>query len=124
MMTKGLFFSAFAVVLLLSIGQAQSLPESPIPPDSEIRKILAERIDKERQSVGIVVGGIEPKGRRLVSYGSLDKGDQRPLNGDTIFEIGSITKVFTSLALMDVAQKGEVSVGGPASKYLPAAGKV
>ena len=75
-MLKGLFVSVFAVVLL----PAQSSPESPIPADPEIRKILAERIDKEHQSVGIVVGVIEPKGRRLVSYGSLDKGDQRPLN--------------------------------------------
>lgn len=123
-MTKGLFVFAFAVVLLLSIGQAQSLPESPIPPDSEIRKILAERIDKERQSVGIVVGVIEPKGRRLVSYGSLDKGDQRPLNGDTIFEIGSITKVFTSLLLADMVERGEVALADPIAKYLPASVKV
>src|ERR1700726_4781311 len=118
-MTKGLFVSAFAGVLILSIGQAQSLPESPIPPDSEIRKILAERIDKERQSVGIVVGIIEPKGRRLISYGSLDKGDPRPLSGDTIFEIGSVTKVFTSLLLADMVERGEVALDDPASQYLP-----
>jgi hypothetical protein len=34
---------------------------SPLPSDTAIRRILADRIDKHRQSVGIVVGIIEPK---------------------------------------------------------------
>jgi serine-type D-Ala-D-Ala carboxypeptidase/endopeptidase len=72
----------------------------------------------------MVVGVIEPKGRRVVAYGSLAKDDKRPLNGDTVFEIGSMTKVFTSLVLMDMAQKGEVALTDPVSKYLPASVKV
>src|SRR5271163_2425041 len=35
-----------------------------------------------------------------------------------------MTKVFTSLALMDMVQKGEVAVTDPVSKYLPARVKV
>ncbi len=97
----------------------QSSATSPVPPDSEIRKILVQRIDKDHQSVGIVVGIVEPTGRRVVSYGSLDKGDQRPLDGDTVFEIGSITKVFTSLLLADMVQHGEVALTDPVAKYLP-----
>ena len=71
-----------------------------------------------------MVGVIDAKGRRVVSYGSLAKDDKRPLNGDTVFEIGSMTKVFTSLVLMDMVQKGEVAVTDPVSKYLPASVKV
>jgi serine-type D-Ala-D-Ala carboxypeptidase/endopeptidase len=51
------------------------------PADSEIRQILVNRIDKDKQGVGIVVGVIDAKGRRIVSYGSLEKGDKRPLDG-------------------------------------------
>ena len=94
------------------------------PPDSEIRKILADRIGAENLGVGIVVGIIDAQGRRAVAYGSLAKNDKRPLNGDTIFEIGSMTKVFTSLVLMDMVQKGEVAVTDPVSKFLPASVKV
>lgn len=88
--------------------------------DDVIRRILADRIGSEDSGIGMVVGVIDPKGRRVISYGSLAKNDKRPLNGDTIFEIGSMTKVFTSLVLMDMALKGEVAVTDPVSKYLPA----
>ncbi len=41
------------------------------------------------------------------------------LDGDTIFEIGSITKVFTSLVLADMVNRKEVALDDPAAKYLP-----
>jgi serine-type D-Ala-D-Ala carboxypeptidase/endopeptidase len=93
-------------------------------PVSEIRQILVDRIDRDKQSVGIVVGVIEPAGRRVVAYGALEKGDARPLNGETVFEIGSMTKVFTSLLLADMVQKGEVALDDPVAKYLPAGVKI
>jgi serine-type D-Ala-D-Ala carboxypeptidase/endopeptidase len=114
----------FGTIVLVHGAVAQPSPHSSVPPDSEIRKILVERIDKDRQSLGIVVGVIEPTGRRIVAYGSLDNGDKRPLDGDTIFEIGSITKVFTSLLLADMVQRGEVALTDPVSKYLPAGVKM
>lgn len=97
---------------------------SSILPDSDIRKILVERIDTFHQGVGIVVGVIDPTGRRVISYGTLDKGDDRPLNGKTVFEIGSVTKVFTSLLLADMVQRGEVALSDPVAKFLPEGVKV
>ena len=94
------------------------------PSDPEIRAILADRIDTQKQSVGMVVGVIDAKGRRIISYGALNQGDPRPLDGDTEYEIGSITKVFTSLVLADMVQRGEVSLSDPVSKYLPSSVKM
>src|SRR6185436_12100956 len=108
------------IILALAIAQSASPVPSPVPPDDEFRKILVQRIDEAKQSVGIVVGVIEPKGRRIVSYGALAKDDKRPLNGDTIFEIGSISKVFTSLLMSDMVERKEVALTDPIAKYLPA----
>jgi D-alanyl-D-alanine-carboxypeptidase/D-alanyl-D-alanine-endopeptidase len=85
----------------------------------EIREILVKRIDQQKQAVGIVVGVIEPRGRRVVAYGNLATGDPRTVDGDTIFEIGSVTKVFTSLLLADMVNRKEVTLDDPAAKYLP-----
>jgi serine-type D-Ala-D-Ala carboxypeptidase/endopeptidase len=111
--------AAAALSIVLTAAQAVSA-QSTIASDAEIRKILVDRIDVQKQSVGMVVGVIDAAGRRVVSYGGLAKGDSRPLNGDTVFEIGSITKVFTSLLLADAMERHEVALTDPVSKYLPA----
>ncbi len=111
---------AIALVLLVGASLLAQAPPAPMPSDSEIRDILVDRIDKQHESVGIVVGVIDAKGRRVIPYGSLGKGDTRPLNGDTVFEIGSVTKMFTALLLTDMVQRGEVALADPVAKYLPA----
>lgn len=118
---KMLLPATICVVILFASGDSvgQASQESSMSSDSEIRQILVDRIDIQQQSVGIVVGVIGPGGRRLIAYGHLEKGDPRPLNGDTIFEIGSATKVFTSLLLADMVQRGEIALDDPVSKYLP-----
>ena len=112
--------TAFLLGLILSCATALT----QVPSDAEIRKILADRVGGENLGIGIVAGVIDANGRRVVAYGSLAKNDPRKLDGDTVFEIGSMSKVFTSLLLMDMARKGEVAVTDPISKYLPATVKV
>lgn len=107
------------LALALAVQTTGAQSSQAVPTDSEIRRILVERVDRYRQSRGIVVGVIEPQGRRIVAYGNLASGDPRPLNGDTVFEIGSITKVFTSLLLADMAEHGEVDLTDPVAKYVP-----
>jgi len=112
-----------AMLSLLASGAARAQTPA-VPSDADIRTILVDRIDVQKQSVGIVVGVIEPAGRRVVSYGHLAQNDPRPLDGDTVYEIGSITKVFTSLLLADAVQRGEVALTDPVAKFLPAKVKV
>jgi D-alanyl-D-alanine-carboxypeptidase/D-alanyl-D-alanine-endopeptidase len=104
-----------AVVLSFVLASAGA---AAVPPDKDIRAILADRIDVQRQGVGIVVGVIDPSGRRTVAYTSTKTGE-KAVDANTVFEIGSVTKVFTSLLLADAVQRGEVALTDPVSKYLP-----
>ena len=88
------------------------------PPDAEIRKIIHDHLAGQT-NIGIVVGVIDESGRRVIADGVLDAGDKRPLNGDTLFEIGSVTKVFTSLLLAEAVRRGEVALTDPVAKFLP-----
>lgn len=86
--------------------------------DAEILAIIKQRVDDKR-SAGIVVGVIDADGRqRIVSYGDPGPG-QPPLDGNSVFEIGSISKVFTSTVLAQLVQEGKVRLDDPAQKYLP-----
>jgi len=111
-------------VIVSMCHAAAQQPSGSLPLEIEIRRILAQRVDEFHQSVGIVAGMIGPDGHRMVSHGALEKGDTRALDGDTVFEIGSITKVFTSLLLADMVERGEVALSDPVAKFLPAGVKV
>jgi serine-type D-Ala-D-Ala carboxypeptidase/endopeptidase len=111
----GALFAAIA-----RTGWAQGLPRTwNIPDDAEIRRILKERIEVQKQGVGIVVGVIDASGRRVVAEGVRAKGDTRALDGATVFEIGSMTKVFTGLLLADMVAKDEVRLDQPVAELLP-----
>src|SRR3954452_14651763 len=76
--------------------------------DAELGRILAGK-----KSTGLVVGTIDPEGRRRV----LAHGD---VHAESIFEIGSITKVFTAAGLADMVERGGGALSDPLSKYLAA----
>ena len=116
-----------ATPILLLAARASFWGQTPGPAITDmaaIRAILVDRVDARKEGVGIVVGVVGPAGRRVVSYGRLDANDPRVLDGDTIFEIGSTTKVFTSLLLTDMVRRGELALTDPVAKLLPADVKV
>ena len=108
----GVFLLAFAMPAF-----AQE-PQPSIISDAQLHRMLVARIDGQRQGTGIVVGIIDPKGKRVLAYGTMGVGDTRPVGGDTVFDLGSITKVFTALALSEMVQRGEVALDDPVQKYL------
>jgi CubicO group peptidase (beta-lactamase class C family) len=111
-----------AGALLLAAAVHDTFAQTPaaLPKDDQIRKLLVERIDVQQLGIGLVVGVIDAQGKRIVSYGSAAESSTQPLNGQSVFEIGSATKVFTALLLADAVQRGEVALTDPISRYLPA----
>jgi CubicO group peptidase (beta-lactamase class C family) len=93
-------------------------PAAFFPPDEAVREFVRPYIDK-RQAKGIVVGLIEPDGkRRVLTFGEAGEG-ARPLAARSVFEIGSVTKTFTGAVLADMVRRGEVKLDDPVAKYLP-----
>ena len=95
-----------------------------VPSDAAIQAILQECVGKDRESTGIVAVVSGSAGSRLFTYGASGAADNRKLDGDTVFETASITKVLTALILADMVERGEVAMSDPVAKYLPPSVKV
>jgi len=106
-----------SVVFLSRALSAQSWPN-----DSAVKATLQQRL-ASKPGVGIVVATVEKgKPAKIVTAGTT--GSKTSLDGNTAFEIGSITKVFTTALLADMVQRGEVRLDDPISKYLPSTVRV
>ena len=114
------FMKPFVLLLIVVFGfAAQPFPVRADATDDEIKGILQDRIERAKRSVGIVVGVVDEKGARVISFGKPSMDGKQALDGNSIFEIGSVTKVFTATLLADMVERGEVSLNDPISKYLP-----
>ena len=83
-----------------------------------MRRLLEGFVDGDRQSVGVVAGVTSAEGRVVVGYGRLSADDPTQPDGDTVFEIGSITKVLTSTLLADLVSHGELGLDTPVQSLL------
>jgi D-alanyl-D-alanine-carboxypeptidase/D-alanyl-D-alanine-endopeptidase len=87
--------------------------------ERDIASMLRDYVEVDKLGVGLVVGIIDQQGSHIVSHGRMDDGTDREVDGDTLFHIGSITKVFTALLLQDMVDRGEMKLEDPVQKYLP-----
>ena len=88
--------------------------------DRELEKLVRFRVEKQRRAMSAVVGVIRPSGRSIIAYQSKRGTQAVEPGGDTIFEIASLTKIFTALLLADAVSDGDVRLDDPLSAYVPA----
>lgn len=86
------------------------------PSTEEIKPLLVDRM--QHNGVGVVVGIVDANGRRVITHGRSAASNKRPLDGDTVFQIGSVTKIFTTLLLSDMVLRKEVGLDDYVSAYL------
>lgn len=71
-----------------------------------------------------VVGGsvaIVPAGHPAVefSFGEADRGTHQPIDADTAYNWASITKTFTAIAILQLRDRGKLSLDDAAVRYIP-----
>jgi CubicO group peptidase (beta-lactamase class C family) len=55
----------------------------------------------------------------LLNYGTSFKDGKVPVDSETVYELGSITKLFTGILLAEAVNAGEVKLTDPIQAYLP-----
>jgi len=56
---------------------------------------------------------------RVATYGFADVSAQTPIAPDSLFEIASIGKSFTAIALLQLRDEGKLDLNAPVTQYLP-----
>src|ERR1051325_954108 len=111
-MTRSLLVTLILFSTLQPITATQSIQD-----ETEILKILEQRIAADQKGVAIAVGIINEKGTTLVNFGRMKVNEGRGVDANSLFEIGSITKVFTCTLLADMVLRGEMKLDDPISMY-------
>ena len=123
-----LISSALALMLAL-VFMLSAIGQAPVAPDlrgaiEQVDALAAAEFAKDNRgsvTVGIVSG---PELVWTKSYGYADMEKKTPATKDTVYRIGSITKQFTGLMLLQLVEAGKVRLSDPVEKYFPEVNKV
>ncbi|MGH7626552.1 MAG: serine hydrolase [Gemmatimonadaceae bacterium] len=91
---------------------------APPPYDALEQFIVHERRDKHLPAVSIAL----VDDQRIVwskGFGYANPADSTPATATTIYRVGSVSKLFTDIAVMQLVEKGALSLDAPLSRYLP-----
>ena len=107
----------------LKVGRADPVPaewsDGHAPElEAHIRTRCAPFIQRGN-SVGMTVALVSPTGATVMAFGRPSLDSSTAVNGETLFEIGSITKTFTAIALARAIERGEVRLDQPIQELLP-----
>lgn len=107
------FYTAFFIFfsILLAIGQETHI-------NGEIKNHIKSLVN-EGYTPSVALSYIDGAVIENFNYGNTKLENGNAVNENSVYEIGSITKVFTCIILADEVLKGNMSLDDPVSKYLP-----
>ena len=123
---KVICLSAVATCIAFS-ALAQGLPKASQPEDvgfsserlKRVTSAFQTDVDKGTIPGAVVLIARNGKVAYLEAIGFQDREKKVPMSTDAIFQIASMTKPFTSVAIMMLVEEGKILLSDPASVYLP-----
>ena len=111
------------VVLLLSPALTFSQDVPAKPPYRDVAAELQARIERELRDKNIPAISIAlVDDQRVVwsrGFGFQDAAKTRPATSATVYRVGSVSKLFTDIAVMQLVEKGTLDLDAPVTRYLP-----
>jgi CubicO group peptidase (beta-lactamase class C family) len=107
-----------AFVLLLAIGPGSALAaKEPNARATEVRALVEKKIDVNGPGAAILVSrnGVP---LHMARYGLADIKAGTPITPDSLFDLASVSKHMTAVAILTLVEKGKLKVEQPVSDYL------
>ena len=118
---------------LLRAGTAQQAQLLPGPLDqmsTDLRSFLGPSPTHPQYAGGVVLASrhgvvaVHDAAGMALRYADMDTelppGQQVPMRPDTIFDLASVTKTFTTIAVLQQVEAGRIDLDAPVATYLPA----
>lgn len=86
--------------------------------EAKINQITNDYVST-RENVALTIGVIQQRHHYIQGFGRASNADRSLPNAHTIYEIGSVTKVFTGTILAQLVNDGIVALEDPIRLYLP-----
>lgn len=121
-MFKGLVLALGLLVAGGNVADAATPSDQSQPPSPEVAELL-RKLDVLLRDEGIPGAGIALiRNHRLEWVGGIgdaDRARQQKVTADTPFAVGSVSKSFVALAVMQLVEAGKVDLEAPIARYLP-----
>ncbi len=119
--------SVLSIVALMSLVSFSCQAESDpiVVPDSHksIVALLSEAINYEMQDKGLPAFGVVlVEDQQIVwadGFGLEDPDTNEPADAETVYRVGSVSKLFTDIGIMQLVERGEIDLDAPVNTYIP-----
>jgi CubicO group peptidase (beta-lactamase class C family) len=117
-----------AVTVLLTCGcgsygwRDKTIPQLSDEKAPELEPLIRQRcvpFVEKGKSVGLAVAVVSPTREAILTFGRPAIASTAEVRSDSLYEIGSITKTFTALALQREIERGTVRLDQPVAELLP-----
>src|SRR5437773_9309750 len=109
-------------VFLVATVIGSLLSAAPLHAQVNIEQIVKEKVQpilaKNGQGGGVAVAVRMNGNTSFFNYGMADNAQNRPVTADSIFNLGSVGKVFATTLLAQAVKQGELSLDDPVAKYV------
>ena len=112
--SRGILVAVLATLTILTL-----LAESSTKPSNPIDQVLRAAVDDKKLPGIVAMVAVADRVTYQGASGKRDTNSDIPMTVDSIFRIASMTKPITSVAVMQLVEKGRVKLDEPAATYLP-----
>jgi D-alanyl-D-alanine carboxypeptidase len=112
----------FLSLFLIAVGARQQAIAAPPSDEQIITKVdalIADRLAEPEKAGFSVVIAIDNRPILTKGYGQANIKTALPVDTNTVFGIGSVTKQFTAAAIMRLSEQGKLSLDDDINKFLP-----
>ncbi|MFP4975806.1 serine hydrolase domain-containing protein [Paenibacillus sp. CN-4] len=108
-----------SVLPLLQPGIAHAKTAPPLALDTDRIDKFVETMREKLDIPGVAVGVVQGDQTVYTKGYGISGSDGQPVTAQTPFILGSVTKSFTALAIMQLVEQGKIDLDAPVQRYLP-----